>query len=341
MPWYWRWTEQRLGAGYAAWAVERRAAGWTVEARPVARRRLAACGHPHAAERGSEGGRVHIPGGFSWSAERAVLRVALLLPPDAIDCRRGRATPEIGGLSQIPYTADRLDATVPVGTWARRRKGRTSGRAISRAGTCRPEREAARRLTVGFLQARLEIRPSAPQGEPALAFAISAEGIGLPPGTRWPLGSRISSLSVEGALNGPVPRAAGIGRIGPPCGGTAEERWRSSISLWAGDRSGCPRARPSRSTSSSSPGALPTRGWSATPRPWMRCGQRRHHAPRRYRREGDPELDRAGARERRLRPGRSSAHLAGPHSLGAPNSPGPRTAARLARGLRQGGGFCA
>ena len=135
-----------------------------------------------------------------------MLRVALLRPQTLSIAAEGAQRLSIGGFPEIPYTADRLDATVPVGPGPAPQ--RADVRASNIAADMPSGREAARRLTVGFLQARLEIRPSPPQGEPALAFAISAEGIGLPPGTRWPLGSRVSSVSVEGALDGPVPRAA-------------------------------------------------------------------------------------------------------------------------------------
>jgi hypothetical protein len=204
---FWRWAEQRLTAGYAAWAAERRAAGWAVQAGPPV-----GGGWPLAAtlaipNLSMQGGESDMPGGFSWSAERTVLRVALLRPRALSIVAEGAQRLRVAESPEIPYTADRLEAVVPLGP----RPAPPSADILAsniRAGM--PSgRETAGSLTVGLLQAHLELRPSAPQGEPALAFAISAEGIGLPPGTRWPLGGRISSVSVDGALDGPVPRRAG------------------------------------------------------------------------------------------------------------------------------------
>ena len=194
--------------------------------RPGRRSGARRAGPSRLGQRSAEAGRSRPPSRCrTWPKEASpIYRAAFPGAPSGRCCRADFALLRPQTLSIAAEGAQRLRSWgaqyplirrtgwTPRCRWdpARRRKGRTSGRAISRR-TCRPGKEAARRLTVGFLQARLEIRPSPPQGEPALAFAISAEGIGLPPGTRWPLGSRVSSVSVEGALDGPVPRAANWG----------------------------------------------------------------------------------------------------------------------------------
>jgi hypothetical protein len=46
--------------------------------------------------------------------------------------------------------------------------------------------------------------------QPAAKFALSAEAIVLPPTMKWPLGATISSLSLDGAVNGRFPATRGI-----------------------------------------------------------------------------------------------------------------------------------
>ena len=41
-------------------------------------------------------------------------------------------------------------------------------------------------------------------------FSVSAEAIALPASVKWPLGPNISSLSLDGALNGPMPPVRNI-----------------------------------------------------------------------------------------------------------------------------------
>ncbi len=60
-------------------------------------------------------------------------------------------------------------------------------------------------LTVGLVQFDGAITPDATSGQPALSYRLSTEAINLPEDRRWALGSRLSSLSVEGAVTGPMP----------------------------------------------------------------------------------------------------------------------------------------
>ena len=58
---------------------------------------------------------------------------------------------------------------------------------------------------VGSVRLRLDLRPEAQSGEPAVAFALRVAAMTLPSGMAHPLGPHIASLAVDGALNGPVP----------------------------------------------------------------------------------------------------------------------------------------
>jgi hypothetical protein len=50
------------------------------------------------------------------------------------------------------------------------------------------------------------------QSRPSATFAVTSEAIALPAGIKWPLGPNISSLSVDGRLNGPLPGTREITR---------------------------------------------------------------------------------------------------------------------------------
>ena len=70
---------QQPGAWLCRLACRAAAAGWTVQ-QDAGARRLAAGSDAHRAAVSLKGGDPDIPGGLTWSAERLVLRVALLRP---------------------------------------------------------------------------------------------------------------------------------------------------------------------------------------------------------------------------------------------------------------------
>lgn len=205
---YWRWASQRLASGFQEWASDRRAHGWVVRAGQTE-----SGGWPLEAALTVpalhiEGGQADIPDGFAWSAERVRLSVRLLQPHLLSIAAQGMQRLRFSDLPEIPYTADRLHADVPLepGVPAHTAELLASHlRAGMPAGN-----DTASGLTLGLLQLHCDLRPAAPQGEPALSFSSSAEAIGLPPGPRWALGGRISSLSIDGALNGPLSRQPGL-----------------------------------------------------------------------------------------------------------------------------------
>jgi hypothetical protein len=207
---YWRWATQRLDQGFLTWAADRRAHGWVVRAGEPGRG-----GWPLAASLTVpglhvEGGQSDIPDGFAWDAERVRLSVQLLQPRSLAIAAEGAQRLRLSNLPEIPYTADRLHADIPLEPGVPAHVADIVARDL-RAGMP-AGKEATSGLTIGLLQVHGEVRPAAPQGEPALAFTTSAEAIGLPPDFRWALGSRISSLSINGALNGPLPRVPGLAR---------------------------------------------------------------------------------------------------------------------------------
>ena len=66
---------------------------------------------------------------------------------------------------------------------------------------------AAWQATTGLLNARATINQgaNADKDAPPVTFGLSAEAIALPDALKWPLGTNISSVSLDGQLNGPLP----------------------------------------------------------------------------------------------------------------------------------------
>jgi hypothetical protein len=214
----WRAAAQRLEKNFAGWQAMRQHAGWTATTGQPTRG-----GWPLAATLTlpdiflksadmliPEGIPNGIPEGLTWSAERVVLRIALLQPGLLTISAEGTQRLRRGDGPDIPFRADRLRLTFPLERgfprWAEIAVDdlRAGLPAMGGAG------DAAAGLTIGTLQARAEFKPAAPQGEAAIAFTLHTEAIGLPPNIPSALGPRIAEIGLEGALNGPLPRGGDI-----------------------------------------------------------------------------------------------------------------------------------
>ena len=75
---------------------------------------------------------------------------------------------------------------------------------------------AAWHATAGLVDAQAKVVDEVKtlRSEPAAYFSVSAEAIALPTLMKWPLGGNISSLSLDGVLNGPLPENSGCYRLG-------------------------------------------------------------------------------------------------------------------------------
>lgn len=207
---YWRWATERLESGFATWAAARRTEGWTVRADPPRRG-----GWPLATvltipRFAVAGGQPDIPGGLAWSVDRLTLTVALLHPHSLSIGADGQQRLRLGAWPEIPYTADRLRAEVPLEPGLPTHSAELDGAGLRAGLPTGPD--AAGALTAGRLRFHLDRRPAAPQGEPALAVSGTVEDVRLPLDLTWTLGGRIASLALDGALDGPLPRRPGLAR---------------------------------------------------------------------------------------------------------------------------------
>jgi hypothetical protein len=203
----WRTEAAQLQAGFAAWLAERRAAGWTAQAGGEELGGWPLAATLSVAGVSLQGGEPDIPGGMAWSTERLELRIDLW-SPGALELRASGAQHlRVAGLPDIPYTADAMTALLPLAADTPPHAASLTVRDL-RAGL--PMWGPSAAVTVGLVQADVAIKPDAPAGEAALTYHIGTEAIALPAVRSWPLGDRISSLSSDGAIDGPVPLARGL-----------------------------------------------------------------------------------------------------------------------------------
>ncbi len=199
---YWRQLQHQLADGYVQWVAQARAAGWTVQAGPVA-----GGGWPFDAsltipDFALAGGNATIPGGIDWHSAQVALRIRLTDPLRVEVDAQGRQTIRVGASPAIPVAAERLHATLPLGT-----NGVPQAVDIlanHMTADVVPARGEQGRMSIGLLQAHTDL-VGGPSG---IGITLSAEAIDLPATMKWPLGSRLSSLALEGTISGTLGEGA-------------------------------------------------------------------------------------------------------------------------------------
>jgi hypothetical protein len=201
---YWQVASARLRDGLRAWVGARRSEGWEVEAGASS-----IGGWPYAAmvtipnltlrHSGKD-----FPGKLSWASAGVTLSLSLYRPAELSVGLTGPQHIRIGDAQDAIVTGDQLGLSVGL------RQSYPLPLTL-RAKSLRVEpADGAWHLTTGLVSADAEVNPAAAQSEPAVAFSASAGAIALPATVKWPLGPTISSVSVDGALSGPLPPAGEI-----------------------------------------------------------------------------------------------------------------------------------
>jgi hypothetical protein len=208
---YWRVAERHLEDGLAAWIAGWKASGWTASVGKPVRG-----GWPLAAtltvpEVLLQGGDPEIPGGLTWKTDRLVLRADLLRPGLLEVASEGMQRLRLAGGPEIPYTADQLRMALPLQPGAPPGSATVTARDLRASMPAGGDTTAS--LTIGSLDLHLEFQPAAQAGETALGFSFNADAIVLPPPFARLLGPRIASLTLQGALDGPVPRTHALGEL--------------------------------------------------------------------------------------------------------------------------------
>jgi hypothetical protein len=203
---YWRIAAGQLQQGYKSWVAEQVSKGWQIDSSPVA-----IGGWPASAQLDIDNlvlrhTRPAMPGDVNVTASGVVLAVSLF-NPNSLEIRLdGPVHVQAGAMPDIVVTADNIAAQTPL------RPDEPPSLELRANEMRMAAANQAWNATLGLLDARVLMRPGAPAGQsdPAATFALSASAIALPSAVKWPLGPNISSLSLDGSLNGPIPDTRNI-----------------------------------------------------------------------------------------------------------------------------------
>jgi hypothetical protein len=203
---YWRIAAEQVRSGYQAWLAALVARGWEVSSGPPS-----IGGWPRAATVTVPNLTLRhagpaVPGDVEVASAGVTLSVSLLSPETLRLSMTGPAHMRVAGLQDLVVTGDENWAWVPLrpgGSWAVD---------LHASGVRIEPSTGAWHATTGLLNAHATIADESrvDQSEPAVTFSVSAEAIALPAVIKWPLGTNISSLSLDGVLNGPLPQTRSI-----------------------------------------------------------------------------------------------------------------------------------
>ena len=201
---YWQVASARLRTGLQTWIAEQRAQGWEVESGS-----FAIGGWPRTAtvtvtNLTLRHSGLELPGNVSWASAVMTVSLSLYHPAELQIGLTGPQHVRIGDVPDAIVTGDQI--VLSVGSLG---QGRLP--LLLRAKSLRVEpASGAWHVTVGLLNADGDVTPAAGRSQPAIGFSVSIEAIALPAIVKWPLGPNISSLTITGALNGPLPHVRDI-----------------------------------------------------------------------------------------------------------------------------------
>jgi hypothetical protein len=203
---YWRIAAERLRTGYRDWVAEQTAQGWDIASGP-----LSIGGWPRAATVTVPNLTLRhagptIPGDVNVASAGVTLSVSLLDPSNLLLSLTGPMHVRAGELPDVIVTGDETSVQVPL------QQADSLSVALHASGLRLEAATGAWHVTVGLLNGNAVIAavPPADQSRPAATFSMSSEAIALPAGTKWPLGSNISSLSMDGRMHGKLPNTRDI-----------------------------------------------------------------------------------------------------------------------------------
>jgi hypothetical protein len=203
---YWRITAERLRTGYQAWVAAQVAQGWQVGSGP-----LSIGGWPRAAAMTVPNLTLRhvgptIPGDLNVASAGVTMSVSLFNPTNLHLSLTGPTHVRAADLPDVIVTGGETSADIAL---------QQSGPLLVElhaSGLRLEPATGAWHATIGLLNAEAEIAadPPADQSQPSATFSMSSEAIALPPGIKWPLGANISSLSVDGRVNGALPASRDV-----------------------------------------------------------------------------------------------------------------------------------
>jgi hypothetical protein len=203
---YWRVAAERLRAGYGAWLAAQTAQGWEIASGSVS-----TGGWPLAATLTVPNLTFRhagptVPGDVNVASAGVALSVSLYDPTALRVLLTGPTHVRAGDSPDVIVTGDEIRVDVPLV------QSDSPAVMLFGKGVRLEPATGAWHVTVGLLSANAMVESGASVGgsRPAATFSMSAEAIALPGGVKWPLGTNISSLSMDGRLNGRLPPARDI-----------------------------------------------------------------------------------------------------------------------------------
>jgi hypothetical protein len=203
---YWRFAAERLRTGFQTWVTVQTARGWECGSAAVS-----IGGWPRAASVTVPNLKLRhtgttVPGDVDLAATGITLSVSLLNPTILRLSLAGPLHVRVGAVPEMVVTGEEASVSVPL---------RQTGPLylnLHASGLRLEPATGVWQTTVGLLNAEAELAADAgtDPSEPAATFVVTSEAIALPAGIKWPLGPNVSSLSAEGALNGPLPETRDI-----------------------------------------------------------------------------------------------------------------------------------
>ncbi len=232
---YWRIAADRVRGGLSKLAGRAGCSGLAGFVRAADDRGMASGGLGRGAEPDAAAHRTRrFPATWRVASADVMLSVSLFSPATLRASMTGPAHVRVAGLQDVVLTADEDWVSVPLLT--------SGSHAVDlfASGLRVEPATGAWHATTGLLNVHATIadKPKVEQSEQAATFSVSAEAIALPAVIKWPLGTNISSLSLDGVLNGRCRSSLEMSPAGRRPGGMAAGRWRSPISRWGGDRWG-------------------------------------------------------------------------------------------------------
>jgi hypothetical protein len=206
---YWRLAVNQLRAGFEAWIVQAKAAGWTVRHGAVtaggwpdsARLRVANVTVAASGIFGRDGltlGSLHLDS-VDWGADAIVLRAGLTRPGTLDVTPIGPHPLRLNNGPPNPVSAEHLHLRLTSRLNAPPRAVDVDATALSISIPARGV------LNVGHLSGHADLKPDAGRDQAVVKFSVEAQPVTLPDGVHFGLGPEISEVGFDGVLNGPWP----------------------------------------------------------------------------------------------------------------------------------------
>ena len=216
---YWRFVTQKLRLGYENWIAARSAEGWRSESGS-----LSVGGWPRAATVAIPNLTLRhqgpaVPGNLVVAATAVTLSVSLFNPDSLRISFAGATRVQVADMPDVAFTSDDNVMAVPLQQDRSYAIDLHASNLRIAPGIAPGTGTGAWQAAAGLLNAHAIItQPTetedggagAEPAEPPVRFSANAETISLPAVVRWPLGTTISSVSLDGQLNGRLPRLQGL-----------------------------------------------------------------------------------------------------------------------------------